>query len=333
MQLTVYYPNMPQALCGWGALKKNRKQFKTGIRLLSRAAFGANPNGFFEQRVCELLGCSIHNELPVAALLAREDQKFWLCAQPMAVSKTLTDIVVLPIRDFGLSESEIREMEQLIYPLLAEYHITMQWHDYQGWLLAVPERPAISTTPPSAMFKQSLFPFLPKGVSQLFWQRLLTEIQMVLHQCSINIKRNTQGKPSVDCLWFWGGGVVALEQDWEWDVVISNDPLVRALSQSLQIKTVALDRPIDIILAALQEDARVLCISTQWLDQLGVAHFEPEQLITELEQQWMHHFAKLLRDLQLTQLTVYFDEAPSLHWTPKQMRKWWCRNHWQEVFT
>jgi hypothetical protein len=38
------------------------------------------------------------------------------------------------------------------------------------------------------------------------WQRLLSEIQMLLHRHAVNDQREARGEPAINSLWLWGGG-------------------------------------------------------------------------------------------------------------------------------
>jgi hypothetical protein len=48
--------------------------------------------------------------------------------------------------------------------------------------------------------------FMPSGSSARTYQRLLSEIQMVLHDHEVNLRRDEEGQPRISSLWLWGGG-------------------------------------------------------------------------------------------------------------------------------
>ncbi|MGI9261943.1 MAG: hypothetical protein ACR2QR_07900 [Woeseiaceae bacterium] len=49
--------------------------------------------------------------------------------------------------------------------------------------------------------------FPPSGGSERLYHQLLGELQMLLHDHEVNIERQSAGKPAINSLWFWGGGI------------------------------------------------------------------------------------------------------------------------------
>jgi hypothetical protein len=48
--------------------------------------------------------------------------------------------------------------------------------------------------------------YQPQGVDALHWQRILTEMQMMLYAHSLNQARESRGESMINSLWLWGGG-------------------------------------------------------------------------------------------------------------------------------
>ena len=55
---------------------------------------------------------------------------------------------------------------------------------------------------------RDLFPFLPAGPDGAFVRRLLTELQMSLHEHPVNRARERAGHLAVNGVWLWGGGAL-----------------------------------------------------------------------------------------------------------------------------
>lgn len=52
--------------------------------------------------------------------------------------------------------------------------------------------------------------FLPQGAAAAQHDRLQSELQMCLHDLDLNRRREEQGLPPINALWFWGGGSAAV---------------------------------------------------------------------------------------------------------------------------
>lgn len=66
--------------------------------------------------------------------------------------------------------------------------------------------PSIETHPLSAVLGRNLDPFLPEGRHRRRWHGLLNETQMLCHSLDFNRAREAGGRPTLDGLWFSGGG-------------------------------------------------------------------------------------------------------------------------------
>ena len=62
------------------------------------------------------------------------------------------------------------------------------------------------------------------------WQRLLTEIQILLHGSEVNAARQAQGELPVNSLWFWGAGELPAAFDTRWSLIYSDDVFVQGLA-------------------------------------------------------------------------------------------------------
>ena len=49
---------------------------------------------------------------------------------------------------------------------------------------------------------------LPIDRATAHWRRLSNEVQMLLHDHPVNLRRQQAGQVPVNALWFWGGGAL-----------------------------------------------------------------------------------------------------------------------------
>lgn len=69
--------------------------------------------------------------------------------------------------------------------------------------------------------------FLPAGEAAQVHDRLVSEMQMALHDHAVNLARESSGKRSVNSIWIWGGGIAPEAAMRAIPPVFSEDALVR----------------------------------------------------------------------------------------------------------
>lgn len=77
------------------------------------------------------------------------------------------------------------------------------------WYVSGLPLPAVATASPQRLHGRVLEPDLAtmQGMGEL--KRVMTEAQMLLHECAVNTERAAAGKPPVTSIWPWGGGELA----------------------------------------------------------------------------------------------------------------------------
>src|SRR3546814_15930088 len=74
------------------------------------------------------------------------------------------------------------------------------------------------------------------------WRSLLNEAQIILHNHPWNARRAAAGKPPVNSLWFWGGGMLPDSVATHQGQVASDDVLLQALASNAGMIPLALPR-------------------------------------------------------------------------------------------
>lgn len=69
--------------------------------------------------------------------------------------------------------------------------------------------------------------YLPGGAGRAGHRRLLSEIEMALHEHPVNAERESEGRPVINSLWIWGGGHAPQPVDGALPPLYADDPLLR----------------------------------------------------------------------------------------------------------
>jgi hypothetical protein len=129
----------------------------------------------------------------------------WLIASPIHWQATHNDAMVIATGEaLELTEEESRLLFAEVTQFLTADDFSPIYHDAKTWLFKISTKPTISSASVDTMLHQSMMPVLKAMDSTLFWQRLITELQMYLSSHPFNQQR--QNKLAVNGLWFWGNG-------------------------------------------------------------------------------------------------------------------------------
>lgn len=139
---------------------------------------------------------------PMADFLRQYDQLApgqYIIAEPIAWRATHNDaMIIATATDLNLNDEQGRQLFQLLQPFFQEIHIEAYYQDDSTWLLKLSEEhPSLEAPAAVELVNHSLMPYL--APLDVFWQRLLTEVQMFLALAHFN-------QPfAVNGLWFYGG--------------------------------------------------------------------------------------------------------------------------------
>jgi hypothetical protein len=164
-----------------------------------------------------LRSCGLQPEvvaLPSAPLTrlgqtATLDSHTWAHLEPVHLVAGLNDLAAMQLQ--GSSRVTHEEHEALTATL--NEHLTFENYELQpnnesGWLLRSTRELDATTIAPEHAFSEPLKHSLPTGPQGAELRRLMTEIQMLLHEHPVNRARARGGLPAINAAWLWGLGVL-----------------------------------------------------------------------------------------------------------------------------
>jgi hypothetical protein len=199
-------------------------------RLLGRGRRVAVPGE--EAWLADTLG--IAAPLPAAALRLLADggkpgSDDWICLDP--VHLRLHEWAVIPDDPAALAltveeDAALRDSVAPLFAGLGELVASApgRWH------LHLTRPAAIETRPLSDAIGRAVEPTLPGGPQGAEWRRLLAEAQPLLHAHSVNRERIKAGRITVNHLWPWGGGRLPQNALRPFDLIWTDDPVLKGLA-------------------------------------------------------------------------------------------------------
>lgn len=123
----------------------------------------------------------------------------WLIVSPIYWQATHHDVVLMACGDeLNCSDAQARELFAMFATFVEAEGMQAHYHDQYTWLLRCDHKPLITASSPYALLHQSMSSHIQRLDSTLYWQRFITEVQMLFAQ-----RMNHSSK--VNGIWIWGG--------------------------------------------------------------------------------------------------------------------------------
>lgn len=181
-------------------------------------------------------------ESPPVADFLRQIHKLggeWLVVEPVYWEASHNDAMIVAAgNQLHLTDDESRLLFKDIASFLAEDGLPLYYHNAYTWLVNVEGKKKISSKPASLMLHQSMMSVIKSMDDTMFWQRLMTELQMYLstHPCN---QRDTCTFP-INGFWFYGSGVFKFANNKK---IVTDDEQLLAVFPS-NMKRLSFDEPI-----------------------------------------------------------------------------------------
>ncbi|MUV14899.1 phosphoglycerate mutase [Noviluteimonas gilva] len=210
---------------------------------------------------------------PVAAITRAFDANdvnlgAWLRADPAFVRPDLNGARLLASGDaLQLTQADADAFLSVLRPLFGDSGMPIDAPRPARWYLRLMREARLPTmASPEEALGADLFDHLPEGQEGRRWRALLSEAQVALHQHPLNAERQAAGKPPVNSVWFWGGGVSPDHVTTAHELVQSNEVTLRALAKSAKVDGIDLPRKLGLAglidLRAMRDLAE---FDAQWL--------------------------------------------------------------------
>ncbi|WP_140721622.1 MULTISPECIES: phosphoglycerate mutase [Gammaproteobacteria] len=176
---------------------------------------------------------------PVAALTRQLDVgdasgATWVRADPAYVVPDMQGARMMAYGEaLGLDQDDVAALLPSLKPMFGDAGFLLDAPVPSRWYLRLsPEARLPNFDEPGEVLGDDLFDHLPEGEHGRRWRALLTEAQVLLHQHPWNRERSARGKPAINSLWFWGGGVYPQAVSSPHAQVRSRESLLRALAKA-----------------------------------------------------------------------------------------------------
>lgn len=308
-------------------------------RILARADRHHVPERGVTAALLGLFGITPQDELPVAALTRRldmgetENDGHWLRADPVHVRADRDRLVMLGNRHLNVRADEAAQLAAEFNRLFEADGLHLEAPQPERWYMRLTTPTVLHTWPLPEVVGRDVDPHLPTGADALHWHQLLNEIQMLFHASPVNRERETHGQPTINSVWFWGGGALPASPSSPWTRVWSHDALAQASARHAGVAA----SPAPAAFEDWQEQASEAGVHLLTLDgaveaiQFGdIGRWR--DFITAVDDAWLAPALAALQRGQLSELKLVTAEGESFVFTPRALRRWWRRSRPLKVY-
>lgn len=135
--------------------------------------------------------------------------EYWMQLEPVHFAAGLDRLSFLPLRGVAaIQEAELAAIAPLLAGHLRSCGMELHTLADGGYGVRCERAWDVDTANPDAAAARELDLAMPKGLDAGPLRRLMTELQMLLHDHPVNDSRARRGLPAINAVWIWGAGRV-----------------------------------------------------------------------------------------------------------------------------
>jgi len=269
-------------------------------------------------------------DMPVAAVTRQWDAQdaggyWWLRADPVHLRADRDRIVMV-----GNTTLDISAEECLAMALELNRHFAGEdWHleasNARRWYLRLDSESRIITEALPDVVGLDILQHLPHGPAEGRWRSLLNETQMILHSSPVNQARETRGVPSINSLWFWGGGRLPCPAPVTWSCLWSNDALSQGLGSLAGIACASLPPNAQEWLEIAAPGEHLL-VWDGLREKIQFANVEGwRDFIQSLHDEWLVPLYTALKQRLVAAVALYPVDGTVFYTATGDARRWWVK--------
>ena len=266
----------------------------------------------------------LDRQAPVAALTLAADggphEGHWLRADPVHQRVTRNALVLHDATVLSLAPEETEEALAELNDFFAVDGLEFVAPCADRWYVRVPAGEMPSTVPLEEAVGRNPFGMLPEGGLRLKWPAIFSEAQMLLAKLPFNAAREAAGRPTLNAVWFWGGGQYPAALPRPFSCVAAGDALARSLALASGCAVQAL--PAGLAQLPARESAHCLAVVEALRTPFRQGDADAWRAAAQgLERDWFAHLGDALSAFGRIRIvmpserdTAVFDISPSARW-------------------
>ncbi len=269
----------------------------------------------------------------------RRPPGYCLAADPAHLEVGREQIIMGQHQGMEITPEEVLTLRELLEADISRHGVRLEVTQPGHWYLHLDRAPDANFATGQDIGGQGIRDHMPSGPDAGPWRTLISDAQILLHDCPSNQARAVRGKPAINSLWLWGGGVLPSEIDArrDWAAAASDDPVIRGLTRLIGCPEV-MPLPSNSSDYAAWIEKRInngpILIT---IDSMATcpAQVGPDawwRALLALDEHWLQPALKALSAKRLKRLTLIPLNGKIYQITPRLYRRWWKRQRPLEHF-
>ena len=311
-RLDIVFPGLFSSASHWLQETGEIRVFPVLERFLHDAEEQEHASRSYEALLLSLATGAEIDGAPVAAIRQRIDRHsqtdsgLVLCADPISITAGMNDLTIVPV---NLETHELEPLAALVNAHLKDHDLAFELSDGQSGLCSGFSELDVTTVPLSIARNSGLRATLPSGPAARFLQSLSTEIQMLLFDAPFNQRREADGLPPVNGLWFWGEGELPeLNTPYQH---LSGGKLVSDLARVSGLSCVE-NNPISFLADTFNGDTGAALVELIGLDQTNYADWSA--IMERYEREFFLPLQKLVGSNPTLEVRLFDDQQRCFIW-------------------
>jgi hypothetical protein len=155
----------------------------------------------------------------------------WLHADPVHLAIGQDAVALHDATDLGITREEANALVAALQAHFEPDALAFLSPAPDRWYVRTPPGESPATTPLHQALGRNIFGMLPRGRGRFNWPGALTEAQMLFTSHPVNEARESQRRPAVNGVWFWGEGAAPGEVERPYHAVVGGGLFARGLAR------------------------------------------------------------------------------------------------------
>lgn len=217
---------------------RNNHLLNSWIKVLSKSRCRHSKKSF-DDVVTSIFKLKTTADFPSASFSLMANDMFdpmlhYMHADPVHLRADMDQAVLTSSADLDINNEESIALCETLNQHFTQDGLTFFLLNKDQWFVSSKDKIEMSTTPLVDATGRNVNFILPKGKDSMYWKKMLTEAQMLLHAHDINVARENSGQLSINSLWFHGCGEMQEIDTCEVSSLCSNHDMLKGLASQLK---------------------------------------------------------------------------------------------------
>ena len=236
-ELKIIVPGICGPLAEIDSLKNNRL-LNSWIKALSKAQCRPSESSFNEV-VASIFKLNTTADIPSACFTLMANDMFdpslhYMHADPVHLRADMDQAVLTSSADLNIKNDESISLCERLNQHFMQDGLTFFLLNKDQWFVSSKDKIALSTTPLVDATGRNVNFIFPAGKDSVYWKKMLTEAQMLMHSHEVNTVRESAGLLSINSLWFHGCGEMKVIDNCEVSSLCSDHDMLKGLAGQLK---------------------------------------------------------------------------------------------------